>query len=337
MRSAAGRMRRGEVERVPAAGEVHRDLALLRRRRPARAQRQLRLDGGEEGLRREAGEVLDDAVVGQDAHLLVGEGDRQHGVGLPRAAALAAEGRPRPRGARRAVVAVGDVEGGDAAEGRGEVGGVLAADPPERVRHPVLGGEVVERRRRGDPPRDGVDRGGGAVGQEHDPGLRRELDHVPRAVVLLVAPGVLVLLDQALVVLVERVAGGEADLLVAAVAETIEVEARLGLDEERRRPPELRQVCRRPRVDLVPVGVGAGGQVDLGPGDVQEAQRVACRQRPRLLRAHHVVGDGRDARGRRGHRPQRPERSDRSHGRILAGSAPAVTPRVRSSSMPRTR
>src|ERR687891_688447 len=230
---------------------------------------------------------------------------------LARAATVAAEDLPRPRGARRPVVAVGDVERRDAAESGREGTGVGPGDAPESVHHPVFGREVVERGRRAGMPRDRVDLGRGAIGEEHDPGLGAQRDHVARAVVLLVAPGELVLLDQPLLVLVDRVARREPGLLVPAGAEAIEVEARLGIEGQRRRPPQLREAPHRLLVNLVRMDIGAGREIDLGTGDMEEAERVALRLRPGLLGVDDVVRDGRDTGGHLGHRAQRLEGSDR--------------------------
>ena len=73
------------------------------------------------------------------------------------------------------------------------------------------------------------------VGQEHDAGLRAQLDDVARAIVFLVAPRALVLLDDVALVLVDREAAGEPGLLVAAHPQPVEVERRrLVLGDQRR-------------------------------------------------------------------------------------------------------
>ena len=71
-----------EVEGMPASVEVHRDLARARRGLRARSDRDLRPERVEEVLGRPAPEVPDEAVVGQDLHLVVREGDREERVGL---------------------------------------------------------------------------------------------------------------------------------------------------------------------------------------------------------------------------------------------------------------
>ena len=103
--------------------------------------------------------------------------------------------------------------------------------PP--TRHSVwlhaVGRREIDRAARRRSPRAAIaiDVGDGAIGEEHRTGLRAERQHVPRAVVFLVAPRALVLLDDVAVVFVDRIAGGQAGLLVAAHLQPIEVHARL--------------------------------------------------------------------------------------------------------------
>ena len=140
---------------------------------------------------------------------------------------------------------------------------------------------------------DGVDRRRGAIGQEHRTGLRANREHVPRAIVFLVGPRLLVLLDQVAIVLVDRKARGHARLHVLAHVQAVDVEARRVFDDERRAALRRREVPRGLLVDLVGVRIGAGGQIDLRPRDVQEAQRVAGGERARFFGVHDVVGHGR--------------------------------------------
>ena len=92
-------------------------------------------------------------------------------VGLAGVAALAHLG-PRPRRARRAMVAVGNIQRGNAREGVHQLGGLLAADPPDRVMHAIVGAEVVERRIGGDRAAQPIDLVRRPVGQEDDARLR---------------------------------------------------------------------------------------------------------------------------------------------------------------------
>jgi hypothetical protein len=67
----------------------------------------------------------------------------------------------------------------------------------------VAGGELVERRAGARPARQVVNRRRGAVGQEHDAGLRAQFEQMPGAIVFLVLARLLVFLDQAAFVLVD--------------------------------------------------------------------------------------------------------------------------------------
>ena len=59
-----------------------------------------------------AGQILDDAVIGEDLHLGIGKRDRDESIGVGDSAALGRNGGAGPRRAGRAVVPVGDVERG---------------------------------------------------------------------------------------------------------------------------------------------------------------------------------------------------------------------------------
>ena len=133
------------------------------------------------------------------------------------------------------MVAVGDVQRGDAGERRDERVAVGAADRARSCaarRRPrvksMSGGAAVAR------AADAIDLRRRAVGEEHRAGLRAEGEHVARAVVFLVAARALVLLDDVAIVFVDREARGEAGLHVAAHPQPVEVDARLVFDDERR-------------------------------------------------------------------------------------------------------
>src|SRR4029079_3230989 len=93
-----------------------------------------------------------------------------------------------------AMVPVGDVERGDARKGVDDLAGFPSAHLPDRVVHAVVGAEVVDRLVGGDRAAQAIDGLGAAVGQEHDAGLRAQLDDVARAIVFLVRARALVLL-----------------------------------------------------------------------------------------------------------------------------------------------
>ena len=130
-------------------------------------------------------------------------------------------------------------------EGVHQRGGLSRLHPPDRVVHAVVGAEVVERRVGRDRAAEPIDGLGRLVGQEHDAGLRAQLDDVPRAIVFLVAPRALVLLDDVLLVLVHREARRDAGLLVAAHAQPVEVERRLVFLDQRRLRRAARRDCSR--------------------------------------------------------------------------------------------
>jgi hypothetical protein len=98
---------------------------------------------------------------------------------------------------------------------------------------------------------------------------------VARAIVLLVAPGSLVFLDDVLFVLVDREASGHACLLVRSHPQAIEVERRRVLDDEGCLGPQRGQIVARLLVDTVRVRVCSWRQIDLGPRDVEKAEQVA--------------------------------------------------------------
>ena len=103
-----------------APAEIHRALALARGGavRPSRPGSRCR-ERGEERLRRQPGQILDRPVVGQDLHLVVGEGHREEPAASTRRVPQP-RGVARPGRARRAMVAVGDVERGHVRERRGD-------------------------------------------------------------------------------------------------------------------------------------------------------------------------------------------------------------------------
>jgi hypothetical protein len=123
----------------------------------------------------------------------------------------------------------------------------------------VRGGEVEERRRGHDGARHAIDPCRGLVGQEHDAGLRAELDHVPRAVVFLVAPRALVLLDDVLLVLVDREASGTPVCSCAPSSAGRDTAPAL-LDGQRRRPAQLLEILAPALIDGGRVRIVSGGR-----------------------------------------------------------------------------
>ena len=189
---------------------------------------------------------------------------------------------------------------------------------PDRVLHAVGGSEVVERWRSETAGDFGVDFRRAAIGQEHHTRLRPQLDDVPRAIVFLVAARTLVLLDDVLLVLVDRETGGDADLLVRPHAQAVEVHRRRVLDDERRLRAQRRQVLARQLVDICRVRIGPRRQIDLRARDVEKTQGIAGRELPRFFYADDIVGNRGYRRRCRRRRAQGPEGMKGSHQLILA-------------------
>jgi hypothetical protein len=190
------------------------------------------------------------------------------------------------------MVAVGDVERRHPGKRVHEGAGVLLPGAPHRVPDGVGRREVVQRLAGADARRDRVEIRCAAVGQEDDARLRLQLDDVPRAVVLLVAPRTLVLLDAIRFVFVDRKTAGDARLLVVAHAQPVEIERGRLVDDERRPLPERVEVRARLRVHLRRVGIRAVRQVDLRSGDVQETEGIVGGELSGFVRVDNVVWDG---------------------------------------------
>ena len=139
-----------------------------------------------------------------------------------------------------------------------------------------------------------------------------------RAIVLLVAPRSLVLLDDVLLVLVDGEAAGDTRLDVRPHAQPVEVQRRRIFDDERRLRSERREILARQLVHAARVRIGPGWQIDLGTGHVKKAERVARGQLPRFVHAHDIVRNRGHCRrcGRR--RTQSPEGMEGRHSVILA-------------------
>ena len=147
--SSAAKRARLRLQPVPLPAEEHPEPPRgIGARLAGRRHRELLSHLCEELLLRQPPEVLHDAVVVQDAQLVVGE---EHGeevvVGLVAVVrgvgGLALEADPRRRG--RAVVPVGDVERGHPAERRPNGLRLLGRDDPHGVGDAVGRHEVVDR------------------------------------------------------------------------------------------------------------------------------------------------------------------------------------------------
>ena len=238
--------------------------------------------------------------------------DERLGVG-DAATDLRLQRRARPGGARRAVVAVGNVERRYARESIHGGARIRSRHPPDRVLHAIGRREIVEGRSRCRPRRFGVRFRRRAIGQKDDARLRPQLDDVPRAIVLLVAPSPLVFLDDVLIVLVDGKASGDTRLFVRAHAQPVEVERRRVLDDERRLRAKPGKIRAGQVVDARRVGIGPGRQIDLGARDVKKTERIAVGELPRFVHAHDIVGNRGHGRRDRRRRAQSPERMERRH------------------------
>ena len=139
------------------------------------------------------------------------------------------------------------------------------------------------------------------------------------AVVLLVAAGRFVLLDDAGIVFGGGSGARDADLRAAVHGERVDVEVRLGIMGEGGRRAEALEVRERLVVHGVGMNVRARGELDLGAGDAEESQGIAFGELRRFGGVHDVVGDGGDLRGFGGTGHEGVEGSENSHGKRTPG------------------
>ena len=188
------------------------------------------------------------------------------------------------RRGRGSVMAIGHVERRDRGEALGhgsDLGGIR--DDPERVFDPVAGDEVVGGRSSAHDVDDAVELIDRSVGQEHRLRVRVGLGDVAGPIVLLVGARVLVLLDEALLVLAHAAERDQACLDVLAHALLVDVQAGSRVPHQHAVGNEAPQVVAPLRVDAVVVHIDRWIEVDLGLADVQEGNRVPPRQRARLI------------------------------------------------------
>jgi len=271
---------------------------------------------------RAIGQVVDDAVVGENPHLVHRKQDRRkerelRGAGpfvLPKLGGGAA-------GGLAAVMPVGHVELRNGPEGVRERLGVGGA--PDRVAHGAgefrFGLEVVERLGLGRLFGEAFDLGVAPVGEHDRLGVGALGEDVARAVVFFGRARLFVLQDGAVVIFAHSHAAEEARLRTPVHHEAIDVEGRRVLGLHEARLGEAAQVFRALLIHLVSVLVGALRQVDLGANDVQEALVVALGEAARFFDAYHIVGHGGDGLGSVGARAQGAKRVQRGHACRLAG------------------
>ena len=155
---------------------------------------------------------------------------------------------------------------------------VTRLNRPDRVLDAVGRRDVEQRRHPRGALDNGVNGGRCLVDQEHRAGLRPQFDHVPRAIVFLVASRSFVLPDDVAVVLVHRKAAGDARLFVRAHPQAVNVQPRCLLEHERGVRLEPREVLHRFRIHGVGVRVRAGGEIDLRRGR-RAGNSAGCRWR----------------------------------------------------------
>ena len=259
-------------------------------------------DFGEELFAVLAVEVFDGAVVGEDLQFAGGEEDAEEpvvvflagvvGIGF---AAFFAD----VEGGGGAVVAVGDVGGGDLLSedgGDGEGGGV--GEAPDLVADAIGGSDVVDGGLGGEVVVDeGLDAGAAVVGEEDGAGVGAESIDESGAVLLFVSAGFFVLFDDVVFVVLDVADGDEAGLAMVADGLAIEVHAGGGLAEEDAVGLELVEGGAGLGVDSGGVGVDVGVEIDFGAVDVEEAEGVAGGEFGGFVAVDDVIGDGGDGGG----------------------------------------
>ena len=128
-----------------------------------------------------------------------------------------------------------------------------------------------------------------AVGEKDRAGIGAQCADEPRAVVLFVAPRLLVLLDDVLLVIVDVADGDDAGLHVGAHLLLVKVEARLGLALKDALLLQAQEIFACLGVHGVRVRIDVGGKIDLRAIDVEQAPRMAGRERGGFFAVHHVV------------------------------------------------
>jgi hypothetical protein len=279
---------RTEIKRVPLAFEEETEFVFA-----SWLRRAVWLDdeNGVEFLEQLSGsksvEILQHAVVGENLHLVVRENDAQKIAAVTSAFAALIDAT----GGGAAVVSISDVkkwDGGEFVFDELDGGGIV--DNPGGVAHAVLGSEIDVRLFSGFLFGQVIDYGIGAVSQKHRAGLRIERFDVSDAVVFLVGPGELMLLDDVLEIILTARGGDEADLAVFAHDLAIKIEGGLGILFERAVLDQLLEIFLTLRVNFRSVDISGGGEVDFRFGDVEKAEGIANRHLAGFRGRHDVIG-----------------------------------------------
>ena len=290
-------------EAIPLAFEVHAALAGFGRGFVGGGfEGEDGADFGEELFAVLAVEVFDGAVVGEDFQFAGGEEDAKEpvvvflpgvvGIGF---AAFFAD----VEGGGGAVVAIGDISGGDLlSEDGGDRESSGIGEAPDLMADPIGGGNVVDGRLGGEVIVDeGLDAGAAVVGEEDGAGVGAEGIDESGAVLLFVGAGFFVLFDDVVFVVLDVADGDEASLAVVADGLAIEVHAGGGLAEEDTVGLELFEGSAGLGVDSGGVGVDVGVEIDFGAVDVEEAEGVAGGEFGGFVAVDDVIGDGGDGGG----------------------------------------
>ena len=144
---------------------------------------------------------------------------------------------------------------------------------------------------------EGVDGVVPAVGQEDRARLGAERLDVAHAVVLLVHPGQLVLLDDVVEIVLAGGGGDEPDLDMLSPDLLVDVEIAGHVLGDRPFAEEAIEILLALGVDGVRVEIGPRRQVDLRLADVEERVGVPGGELPGFLRRQDVVGRGGDEMG----------------------------------------
>ena len=230
-----------------------------------------------------------DPVIAEDAHLVGGEAHRQQTAGCLSRPCSHRLGCCQRRGG--AVVAVGDIERTDPVEPlRQRFDLVGAVNRPERMRHRSTLHGAAERRPRAGRGDQAANLFVRPVNQEQGACLRAERFNVPGAILHLGRPGRFVPLDRALLVGREGGRSHQPRLRAALRLHAPGVEAGSRIADQDSALDHPRECRRCTLVERRRAGWRLGRQVDLRPGDVEEAPRTPLRGGPRLLCGEHVIG-----------------------------------------------
>ena len=242
----------------------------------------------------EAVEVTDDAVVGQNLHLVVGKDDGQEKVIGFLTGVIRVGFFPLDLDAgcgRGTVVAVGDVKAVEGCELLLDPGDEIGiGDDMEDVANAVVRREVIFGLFFQDIGDEGVDVLRRPVGQKDRPGLSVQGFDVPHPVVFLVRPGELVFLDEAVEVVPAGGCGHETCLDMVAPDLLVDVKAFLGVGRDDARQQEAFIILLALGVHGIGIKIRSRRQVDFRLPDVEKGIGVVFRHLAGFVRTQDVVG-----------------------------------------------